>query len=165
MRPLPHVYQADPQGTAQPLVPQEELRQEAATSMGTAGLHSSVRVQELASISQKHVICCLGSRALAVTMPTFNLSPMFRHCSCFVAYALQRSLLQCKPFITTSSQVCHLVKQPMCQARPNDWLVTSIQMQMCLAEALLVQFVSDSPAFCLNMQISLLLMCLFCVDQ
>lgn len=54
-RPLPHVYQADPEGNAQPIVPSEELRQEAATTMGTAGMQSSVRVQDLASISQKHV--------------------------------------------------------------------------------------------------------------
>ena len=54
-RPLPHVYQADAQGTAQPVVPQEELRQEAAATMGTAGVRSAVRVQDLASISQKHV--------------------------------------------------------------------------------------------------------------
>ena len=54
-RPLPHVYQADAQGTAQPVVPQEELRQEAAATMGTAGVRSTVRVQDLASISQKHV--------------------------------------------------------------------------------------------------------------
>lgn len=53
-RPLPHVYQADAQGTAQPIVPQEELRQEAAATMGTAGVRSSVRVQDLLSISQKH---------------------------------------------------------------------------------------------------------------
>lgn len=53
-RPLPHVYQADPQGTAQPIVPSEELRQEAATTMGTAGMQNSVRVQDLTSISQKH---------------------------------------------------------------------------------------------------------------
>lgn len=58
-RPLPHVYQADPQGTAQPIVPSEELRQEAATTMGTAGMQNSVRVQDLTSISQKHVCHCL----------------------------------------------------------------------------------------------------------
>ncbi|DBB01296.1 TPA: hypothetical protein ACH3X3_011693 [Trebouxia sp. C0006] len=53
-RPLPHVYQEDAQGIAQPVVPQDELRQQAATTMGTAGPQSSVRVQDLATISQKH---------------------------------------------------------------------------------------------------------------
>lgn len=48
--PLPHVYQVDPQGSTAPIVPPDELRQEAAASLGTA-----VRVQNLASISQKHV--------------------------------------------------------------------------------------------------------------
>ncbi|KAL3155067.1 hypothetical protein ABBQ38_011132 [Trebouxia sp. C0009 RCD-2024] len=47
--PLPHVYQVDPQGSTAPIVPPDELRQEAAASLGTA-----VRVQNLASISQKH---------------------------------------------------------------------------------------------------------------
>ena len=54
-RPLPHVYQADQQGNAVPFVPPEEIRQDAVNSMGTAGMHSAVRVQDLASISQKHV--------------------------------------------------------------------------------------------------------------
>ena len=49
-RPLPHVYQADQQGSAVPIVPPDEMRQEVATSMGTA-----VRVHDLSSISQKHV--------------------------------------------------------------------------------------------------------------
>ena len=53
------MYQEDAQGNAQPLVPQDELRLQAATTMGTAGPQSSVRVQDLATISQKHV-CCLS---------------------------------------------------------------------------------------------------------
>lgn len=54
-RPLPHIYQTDAQGVAAPYVPQEELRQEAAASMGTAGVQSPVNIQALGSISQKHV--------------------------------------------------------------------------------------------------------------
>ena len=49
-KPLPHLYQADQQGSAVPIVPPDELRQDVASSMGTA-----VRVQDLSSISQKHV--------------------------------------------------------------------------------------------------------------
>lgn len=63
--PYPHVYQEDAQGGTQPVVPQDELRQQAATTMGTAGPQSSVRVQDLATISQKHV-CCLSRFFLLV---------------------------------------------------------------------------------------------------
>ncbi len=59
------MYQEDAQGNAQPLVPQDELQQQAATTMGTAGPQSSVRVQDLATISQKHV-CCLSMLLLLV---------------------------------------------------------------------------------------------------
>ena len=54
-RPLPHVYQTDSQGTTAPIVPLDQSRQEAATSMGTAGVYNPVRVQNLTDISQKHV--------------------------------------------------------------------------------------------------------------
>ena len=51
-RPLPHLYQADQQGSAVPIVPPDEMRQDVGSSMGTA-----VCVQDLSSISQKHVSC------------------------------------------------------------------------------------------------------------
>lgn len=52
--PLPHVYQTDAQGTTTPVVPLEQSRMEAQASMGTSGMHSAVRVQDLTGISQKH---------------------------------------------------------------------------------------------------------------
>lgn len=44
------MYQADQQGSAVPIIPPDELRQDVASSMGTA-----VRVQDLSGISQKQV--------------------------------------------------------------------------------------------------------------
>ena len=44
------MYQADQQGSAVPIVPPDELRQDVASSMG-----GGILVQQLSSISQKHV--------------------------------------------------------------------------------------------------------------
>lgn len=55
--PLPHVYQADTQGNSVPVIPPDELRQEAAVNMqsGNAGQAGSVKVAELDQISRYHV--------------------------------------------------------------------------------------------------------------
>ena len=65
-RPLPHVYQADQQGSAIPIVPPDELRQDVASSMGTA-----VRVQNFSSISQKHV----SHDTAGCVVPPHHLTP------------------------------------------------------------------------------------------
>ena len=63
--PLPHVYQADAQGNSVPVLPHDELRQEAATNLQTgATIHAgSVKVAELDQISNYHV----SARNVAVT--------------------------------------------------------------------------------------------------
>lgn len=85
-RPLPHIYQADAQGNAIPIVPPDEMRQDAVNTMGAAGMHSAVRVQDLASISQKHVshnnafggICDCKS-AFSVALVNICYSPESEH--------------------------------------------------------------------------------------
>lgn len=68
-RPLPHVYQADQQGSAVPIVPPDEMRQEVASTMGTA-----VRVHDLSSISQKHVSHGVVECHVALPLTTNSMS-------------------------------------------------------------------------------------------
>lgn len=93
-RPLPHVYQTDAQGTTTPIVPLEQSRQEAQATMGTAGQYSAVRVQDLSSISQKHVGPAIHScRACAASVYCMLCWRFAAEAQAILASALGRVLL------------------------------------------------------------------------
>ena len=111
-RPLPHIYQADAQGNAIPIVPPDEMRQDAVNTMGTAGMHSAVRVQDLAGISHKHVsyhdvlggIC---KPAVSAALCNMHWSHQIGHTAVGCAYIFAAHwTIACNPFELQGDRAC-----------------------------------------------------------